>query len=61
MFIKIYGQLMGKRIIYSWSVNDEMENLLLQYLQNECGNSYMHRLLKMRKDIQLSQQEFMDF
>jgi hypothetical protein len=57
MFIEIYGQMMGKRLINNYSVNDEMENRMLQYLQLQCGNNFIYRLNKMRQDIDHSKKD----
>lgn len=61
MFIRVYGQLMGQRMLYKTTYNDDKENSMILRLQLEVGQCQIMQTEKMFKDVINSRDNQLDW
>jgi hypothetical protein len=64
VFQKHYTRSMAKRLVFSSSVSDEIEQFMIARLKETCGAEYTNKLQRMMTDIQVSStinQQFAEF
>jgi hypothetical protein len=64
IFQKHYTRSLAKRLVFSSSVSDELEQFMISRLKETCGAEYTNKLQRMMTDIQVSStmnQQFADF